>query len=203
MGELLAPLGPNAVHLCIDMQNLFAPGAPWATPWMERVLPQVRALVEHAPERTIFTRFIPPQTKHAARGVWKIYYEKWECVTREKLDPKMLELAAPLRAFAPPAAVVDRQTYCAFANGQLQSFLDTHHVDTLVISGGETDVCVLATVLAAVDIGYRVVLAEDALCSSSDESHEALLDLYSKRFDIQIEVASVKSILACWRETDR
>ena len=203
MGELLPPLGPNAVHLCIDMQNLFAPGAPWATPWMERVLPQVRALVEHAPERTIFTRFIPPQTKHAARGVWKIYYEKWECVTREKLDPRMLELAAPLRAFVPPATVVDRQTYCAFANSQLQSFLDTHHVDTLVISGGETDVCVLATVLAAVDIGYRVVLAEDALCSSSDESHEALLDLYSKRFDIQIEVASVKSILACWRETDR
>ena len=133
MGELLAPLGPNAVHLCIDMQNLFAPGAPWATPWMERVLPQARALVEHAPERTIFTRFIPPRTKDAARGVWKIYYEKWECVTREKLDPKMLELAAPLQAFAPPAAVVDRQTYCAFANGQLQSFLDTHHVDTLVI----------------------------------------------------------------------
>jgi nicotinamidase-related amidase len=64
MGKLLVPLGPNAVHLCIDMQNLFAPGAPWATPWMERVLPQVRALVEHAPERTIFTRFIPPQTKH-------------------------------------------------------------------------------------------------------------------------------------------
>ena len=98
----------------------------------------------------------------------------------------------------------DRQTYCAFANGQLQSFLNTRHVDTLVISGGETDVCVLATVPAAVDIGYRVVLAEDALCSSSDENHDALLDLYSKRFDIQIEVAPVRSIVACWRrEADR
>jgi nicotinamidase-related amidase len=202
MGKLLSSLGSNAVHLCVDMQNLFAPGAPWATPWMERALPQVRLLVEHAPERTIFTRFIPPQNKQSARGVWKIYYEKWECVTREKLDPRMLELAAPLQAFVPPAMTFDRQIYCAFGNSNLQHCLDTRHVDTLVVSGGETDVCVLASVLAAVDIGYRVVLAEDALCSSSDQSHDALLELYSKRFDIQIEVASTQSILACWSEID-
>ena len=39
MGKLLSPPGPRTAHLCIDMQNLFAPGAPWATPWMERVMP--------------------------------------------------------------------------------------------------------------------------------------------------------------------
>ena len=47
--------------------------------------------------------------------------------------------------------------------------------DTLVISGAETDVCVLATVMVAVDAGYRVILAKDALCSVSDESHDAML----------------------------
>jgi len=47
--------------------------------------------------------------------------------------------------------------------------------DALVISGGETDVCVLAAVMDAVDAGYRVVLAADALCSVSDESHDAML----------------------------
>ena len=72
MGTLLSPPGAYAAHLCIDMQNLFAPGGPWATPWMERVAPFVAALVEHAPERTIFTRFIPPQTKELARGIWKL-----------------------------------------------------------------------------------------------------------------------------------
>jgi hypothetical protein len=29
----------NAVHLCVDMQLIFANGAIWETPWMERVLP--------------------------------------------------------------------------------------------------------------------------------------------------------------------
>jgi nicotinamidase-related amidase len=180
------------------MQNLFAPGAPWATPWMERVMPLVVELVERAPARTIFTRFIPPRNKQSARGVWKAYYEKWECVTLERLNPHMLELAPVLMRYVPPANMVDRQTYCAFGNGRLQAFLDQHHVDTLIFSGGETDVCVLASVLGAVDRGHRVILAEDALCSSSNESHDAMLDLYTQRFDIQIEVAPTAVILDCW-----
>jgi hypothetical protein len=52
----------------------------------------------------------------------------------------------------------------------------------LIISGGETDVCVLAAVMDAVDAGYRVVLAEDALCSVSDESHDAMLRQFGARF---------------------
>jgi nicotinamidase-related amidase len=39
----------NAVHLSIDMQNLFAPGGIWATPWMERVLPAIVAVAELNP----------------------------------------------------------------------------------------------------------------------------------------------------------
>jgi hypothetical protein len=34
-----------------------------------------------------------PQNKLSAGGAWKAYYEKWECVTRERLDPRMRELA--------------------------------------------------------------------------------------------------------------
>jgi nicotinamidase-related amidase len=30
----------DAVHLSIDVQNIFARGGIWETPWMERVLPR-------------------------------------------------------------------------------------------------------------------------------------------------------------------
>ena len=53
--------------------------------------------------------------------------------------------------------------------------------------------CVLAAVLDAVDLGLRVVLPVDALCSSSDESHEALLSLYRNRFSQQVETASAEA----------
>ncbi|MGF6308824.1 nicotinamidase-related amidase [Bradyrhizobium sp. i1.8.4] len=202
MGQLHSQPGPHAVHLCIDMQRLFEPGAPWATPWMNRVLPWIVELARHAPERAVFTRFIPPRSKHDARGIWRAYYEKWECVTREQLDPGLLELVPALAAYVPPAAVVDRQVYNAFGNGRLHAHLHTLGVDTIIVSGGETDVCVLATVLAAVDIGYRVIVAEDALCSSSDRSHDALLRLYAERFSLQIEVTSTTDILRMWRLDD-
>lgn len=77
--------------------------------------------------------------------------------------------AAPaLARRVPPAALIDRQIYDAFGNGRLQSHLDARKVDRLIVSGGETDLCVLATVLAAIDIGYRVIIVEDALCIGSE-----------------------------------
>jgi nicotinamidase-related amidase len=67
-----------------------------------------------------------------------------------------------------------------------------------VISGGETDVCVLAAVLHAVDLGYRVIVASDALCSVSDKAHDDLLELFRERFQQQIEVTSSDTILDAW-----
>jgi Isochorismatase family len=57
---------------------------------------------------------------------------------------------------------------------------------------------VLASVLGAVDFGYRVMLATDAFCSSSDPTHDALLTLYRQRFSEQIETADTGTILADW-----
>jgi nicotinamidase-related amidase len=73
-------------------------------------------------------------------------------------------------------------------------------IDSLVITGGETDVCVLATVLGAVDRGFRVVLVTDAVCSSADETHDALMELYRSRFSEQIEAVTMKEVLDGWPE---
>jgi hypothetical protein len=51
-------------------------------------------------------------------------------------------------------------------------------------------------VLGAVDDGCRVVVVEDAVCSSSDAGHETLLTLYRERFTEQIDI--VDSRTAAW-----
>jgi nicotinamidase-related amidase len=185
----------RTVHLCLDMQVLFGRDGPWPTPWMERVLPCVVRLVEKMPEHTVFTRFIPPVRAEDMPGMWREYYRKWPHVTRERLATGHLELVPELRRFAPPAEVFDKLVYSAFADGRLATLLAERGVSTLLISGSETDVCVLATVLAAVDHGYRVVLLTDAICSSSDEGHDALMKMYRNRFDVQIELATVAEVL--------
>ncbi len=192
------PLPRRTIHLCVDMQNVFAAPTPWHTPWMQRVLPVVRRVAAAHPERTIFTRFITAETPEDATGSWRRYYKRWANMTRSRLPPGMLELVPPLVALAPPARVIDKRTYSPWLDAKLETMLREDRAEALVITGAETDLCVLATVLGAVDRGYRVVLATDAVCSASDESHDALLDLYSRRFSQQVETAPAATILANW-----
>jgi hypothetical protein len=100
MGELKAPIGPNTAHLCIDMQRLFSDEGPWPMAWMPRVTPKVEQLVARAPERTIFTRFIPPEKPVDAPGRWRAYYEKWSHVTRRQLDHRLIGLPSSSRRLA-------------------------------------------------------------------------------------------------------
>lgn len=191
-------LRAGTMHLCIDMQKLFGPGAPWHVPWSEAVLPNIVRLCERCTDRTIFTRFIPPQSAGQACGAWKRYYEKWRSVTLEQLDPDLLHLVDPLQRFAPPATVLDKGVYSPWTQGLLQKILYRKRIHTLLLSGAETDLCVLATLLGAVDRGYRVILISDAVCSSSDRSHDAILDLCHQRLAEQLETATTQEVMDAW-----
>jgi len=191
-------LGAGTLHLCIDMQTLFAERTDWHLPWLERVLPAVLRIARAHPDDTVFTRFVPPEKPDQMPGAWRRYYERWRHMTQDRLDPCLIELVPPLAELVPPALVVNKRHYSPFAEAELPALLRKRGVSTLVITGAETDVCVLATVLGAVDLGYRVVLARDALCSASDRTHDALVTLYAERFGQQIELADAESILAAW-----
>lgn len=189
------PIGESAVHICVDMQRLFAEPTEWRTPWMERVLPQTVRLVEARPERTIFTRFIPAAEPGRGVGTWRRYYERWAGMTRSRLGTEMLELVPPLDRFAPPAHVLDKPVYSPWLSTSLHDDLERGGIDTLIVSGGETEVCVLATVFGAIDYGYRVIIATDALCSSADATHDAMMEIYVSRFGMQVETATTDEIL--------
>src|SRR5882724_2359013 len=189
----------NAVHLCIDMQIIFSKGGLWETPWMERVLPTIVTLTAWKPERTIFTRFITPETPDKRPGRRQKYFRRWAQATREHLPHHQLELVSELGRFAPPALIVDKPGYSAFSAPRLHTLLTERHIGTVVLSGTETDVCILATALSAVDLGFRVVIVEDALCSSLDAGHDALMTLYRNRFSEQIELIKADELTSLWR----
>jgi len=188
----------DAVHLAIDMQSIFARGGIWETPWMERVLPTIVGITARYTARTVFTRFITPLHADDRPGRWQRYFGKWQCATRAVLPSSQLELVPALRQFVPPARVIDKPAYSAFTGSPLASFLSDKGINTLVITGSETDVCVLATVLHAIDLGFRVVIVEDALCSSSDAGHDALMTLYRNRFAEQIELINSEELTSLW-----
>ena len=192
------PLTESCVHLCVDMQNLFCNTA-WHTPWMERVLPVVERIAAAWPQRTIFTRFIPARRPGEGTGTWRGYWEKWSNMTQEALPPEAIELLPPLARLVPPAETLDKPVYSPWVDTDLHERLQKRGIDTLIVSGAETDVCVLAAVLGGVDRGYRVVVPTAALCSSSDTTHDALLTLYRERYGQQVETATAEEILEAWR----
>ncbi|MET3858683.1 cysteine hydrolase [Rhizobium sp. OAE497] len=186
----------NWIHLCIDMQRMFAEDTPWHVPWMQEVSPQIQEFAEHYPQRTVFTRFVPPKRAADMRGMWRSYYEKWDTMTLEQLGPEMVDLVPSLKALVPPARIFDKMTYSPWTTGELHRVLAGEGVETLAISGGETDVCVLAAAIGAIDLGYRVILLKDAVCSGADETHDASLELLGDRFSVQLEIALTEDFLS-------
>lgn len=197
-GLRFGPLGANAAHICVDMQRMFDAGTPWATGWLRKVLPRIVRLCEVQPRRTIFSRFIPLPSSGDARGTWRRYYTRYEEMTLNRIDGELLDLVPELQLFVPPAVIVDKHTYSPWTGTDLLPSLLSRNIETVIVSGGETDVCVLATVLGAVDAGFRVVVATDALCGSVDETHDALIEFYHERLGEQIEAAEVDEITDAW-----
>ena len=199
-GLVHGPLGESCLHLCVDMQQLFGPGSPWAVPWAEKVLPAIEELTVHRARQTIFTRFIPAARPGEGPGMWARYYQRWADVTLVNIDPRVVELMPSLARHVPPASVLDKRVYSPWTEGGLDAMLKGSGINTLVITGGETDVCVLATVFGAMDRGFRVVLVTDAICGSADQTHDALMELYRSRFSEQVEIVEMAEVLDCWRQ---
>lgn len=195
----LPALGARTTVVVVDMQAVFSARTAWHVPKLSRIIPRVTRLALHRPDRTILTRFITPITVAAAKGAWRRYYRHWSSVTLERMKPEQLELIGPLAKLAGQMEVCEKTTFSAFESRDFVRAIARRRTDTIVIAGIETEVCVLATALAGVDRGLHVVVASDAVASSSAEAHAAVFDVILPRFVEQIHVAPVRQILAAWR----
>src|SRR5690349_3029906 len=96
-GKFSGRLTSSTVRLCVDMQRLFSTEGPWPTPWMDKTLPKIVEVAELQPDKTIFTRFIPPLSPAEMSGTRLRYYKEWRHVCRDRLDPALLDLVTPLQ----------------------------------------------------------------------------------------------------------
>ncbi len=199
MTQEVKAIGADAVHVCIDIQKLFADKTAWHTPSIPEILPRIVRLTEHAPARTVFTRFTTPAYPQDAAGQWQAYYERWKSVTTGELGTEAISIIDELIHFVPPARTADKPTYSAFESPEFRAILDELDCHTVICTGVETDVCVLATVMSAVDRGYRVVLAADAVHSGNPAAHRAALDHIFRRFENQIEIGTTDDIIRNWK----
>ena len=192
------PLDARALHICIDMQRIFLEPGPWYGEACLSVVEPQRKLIAHAPGRSLFTRFITAHSVDDASGCWRQYYRHWQAITQDEAGAAILDICEELSPLAHEGNVYDKIGHDAFKSEEFCKRIVREKPGTLILSGIETDVCVLATAMSAIDLGYRTIIATDAVASSVAESHTATLAHIYPRFDQQVELASVDTIIRCW-----
>ena len=98
-------------------------------------------------------------------------------------------------ALAPRAdeLVIRKRWYDAFAGTPLDGALRARGVDTLVVTGTMTDICVLATVVGAFNREYRVTVVEDAVATLWPEIQRASLDIIGRAYGRVVSTKEVAS----------
>ncbi len=91
--------------------------------------------------------------------------------------------------------VIDKPGYSAFPHTALQQILTKKKIETLILTGVTTEVCVSSTLRSAVDLGYRCITVSDASASGDPSLHKASLAMIGVEGGIFGEVATTSDVI--------
>jgi biuret amidohydrolase len=97
---------------------------------------------------------------------------------RGTFEHEVIDALAP----APGELVVDKNTSSAFNSTGFEWLLRNLEVETLVLAGMATDMCVETTARDAADRGFDVIVVEDATATFFEHHHRAALSGFARVF---------------------
>lgn len=175
--------------LVVDVQNVYLPGNPWACPG---ILPAIDNTVKllRSPSliETILTRFVPPSHP---RGRWKEYNGETAQINK---DAFLCQLAKPILSVSQGKTVVEKSTYSALKCPQVRSALEGKQA--LVLTGVVAECCVLATMMDAIDLGYKVIYLHDCIAGQSAEMAQFVKALAERFSPVHTQVTSSEEYLS-------
>ena len=82
--------------------------------------------------------------------------------------------------------VIEKKWYSGFVNTKLPEMLKKMGVDTLILTGVSTDICVQNNVASAYFSGYRTIVPRDCTASIDEESYELSIKYMKNIFGTEI-----------------
>ena len=201
-GDVLEP--ERTALLVVDAQNAFAAkGSPLADNGLDlsktvATVPVVRQALDVAREvgmTVAFSRSVrePDHTEDPSsrfdivptvdQGETICQAGDWDAQYVDRIDPRPGELE------------VEKQGFNAFHGTDLDYYLRTEGVDTLVLCGFVTDVCVEGTARGARERGYNLALASDACASYTEDRHRMAVDFVDSYLGTAMSLADVRDAL--------
>jgi nicotinamidase-related amidase len=164
------------VLVVVDMQNGFChPDGSLYAPGSEEAVDPVVELVDRAHEagvRVVFTRDVHPPEQFEDAHYYDEFEQWGEHVVEDSWDAELVEELDVHES----DHVVEKHTYDAFHDTELDGWLRARGIKDLVFCGTLANVCVLHTAGSAGLRDYRPVLVEDAIGALEPEHREYALD---------------------------
>jgi nicotinamidase-related amidase len=179
--------------LIVDMQNDFVRvGAPLEVPQARDTIPTHRRLLEFCRARRVpvlYTKFVAgprrtliwewsPVLAPPVCCCWKGHRRHYPDVGRDLDGSDIIDEIYP----APDEPVIEKFGYGAFHNTNLDDLLRARHVESLLVTGTVTHICVEETAREAFKRGYKTTIVADAVSSFLPDLHEAALRNFRLKF---------------------
>ncbi len=147
----------------VDMQNAFChPDGSLYAPDSEAAIEPVSTLVDRAHDAgasVVYTRDVHPPEQFDDAHYYD-EFERWgEHVLEGSWDAELVDALDP----QPTDHVVEKHTYDAFQQTELDGYLSARGIDDLLFCGTLANVCVLHSAGSAGLRDYRPIIVEDAL----------------------------------------
>lgn len=154
----------NTAVVVVDMQNDFAheDGALFAPPSQEAIGPvsQVVQMADQAGATVVFTQDVHTPSQFDNTDNYD-EFERWgEHVLEGTWGAQIVD---DLNPEDNADRVVQKHTYDAFHNTELDGWLSARGIENVVLCGTLANVCVLHTASSAALNDYRAIIVEDAL----------------------------------------
>ena len=183
----------NSALVIVDMQNDFVRvGAPLEVPDARKTIPSNQALIQSFRKRSlpiIFTKFIShphyymlwdwsPQCKPPTRCCWKGHERFYSDINARR---ECIDVIDELRPEAHDI-IIEKNGYGAFHETGLENVIRSFGLNSIVISGTVTQICVEETAREAFHHGFRTTIAADAVSSFAPDLHAATLKNFAMKF---------------------
>jgi maleamate amidohydrolase len=193
-GKSWAPKGKKPAVVVVDMTRAFLDERyPLANPEANKgCVASISSLLLLARSKSIPIFYIKGKTGSIAeRGRWKLA----EKINRVMIEDGEAHQIVPELAPQAQDIVVAKNKPSAFFGTDLASVLNYYGVDTLIICGVVTSVCVRGTVVDAFCNNYRVIVPEECVADPWPLSHEVALFEFHMRFADVVPLKMVQKYL--------
>jgi ureidoacrylate peracid hydrolase len=187
--HLFDSLDPRrAALLVIDMQNAFlAPGAPIEVPAARGIIAPINRLAAELRRRGVTIVWVAHENRADGRD-WTGFFDAFVAPGRRAEAAAALAAGSKLQQLWPELDVqsgdlrVAKNRYSVLIKNDFEKELRERGIDTLLIAGTKTNVCVECTARDARMLDFKVVLVSDCTAALSDEEHRATLENVIQQF---------------------